>query len=131
MAWDGTTERRKHRRAEIHLVVEFTGVDEAGREQATRLQTLNLSAGGFYCGVNREMPELTRLGLRFVFPPFGRDHTAEHTIDCEAVVVRCNKESGDSDTYRCAACFTSISADDRRFIEQYVEWFALVYTEES
>ncbi len=88
------------------------------------MQTLNFSAGGFYCHVDRKIEPLTRLGLRFVFPPFGPEYSAERSIECEAVVVRCEKGA---EGYRIAACFTEISAADRQYIDEYLRWYETVY----
>jgi c-di-GMP-binding flagellar brake protein YcgR len=126
MNWDGVTERRRFRRAKIRLRLEFQG--RAGTETSpVEMQTLNLGAGGFYCRVAREIPALTRLALRFVFPPFGREHPAARTIECEAIVVRCDADRCTPSAYRLGACFSRMEPADRRYIDQYVAWYREVY----
>jgi len=126
MSWDGVTERRKFRRARIHLRLEFEGRKGAERSPV-ELETLNLGAGGFYCRVGRAIPTLTRLALRFVFPPFGRDHAKPHTIECEAIVVRCETDASSSGSHRLGACFSRMEPADQLFIDEYVSWHHEVY----
>ncbi len=127
MAWDGITERRRHRRGKIQLIVESEG---SRGEKPTRLQTLNLSAGGFYCEVDHPIGELTRLALRLVFPAFGATHTQEREVDCEAIVVRC-EGAGDAGHYRIGACFTRLDSGDRDCIDEYVAWHNEVFADQA
>jgi hypothetical protein len=110
---------------------EYRGVDEDGRRTDTRIETVNLSAGGFYATANRQIPELTRLGLRLVLPPFGEEDTSEQTIDCEAVVVRCDTEGCPEESYHLAACFVGIDPAHQRAIARYVAWHSIVYASED
>ncbi len=131
MSWDGIRDRRKYKRVNLRLLLEFEDGYGGPAGEKARMETINFSAGGFYCRFNRRTPPLTRLALRFVFPPFGPDHQEEQGIDCEAVVVRCEPEPGSSGTYRVAACFTSLSSEDRTFIEEYLSWYEVVYGEQQ
>jgi hypothetical protein len=126
MSWDGITERRKHRRARLRMHLACAG-KEGGT--GTGLETLNLSAGGFYCRVDHPIEPLTRLGLRFVFPPFGTDHPGERVLECEGVVVRCERDPAQAGTHRIAACFIGLSREERRHIEGYVDWHLEVYAD--
>lgn len=129
MAWDGASDRRRYKRVNLRLLLEFEdGAGGPGGEKA-HMETINFSAGGFYCRFNRRTPPLTRLALRFLFPPFAQDHQEEHAVDCEAVVVRCEPEPGVSDSYRVAACFTSLSNEDRAYIQEYLDWYEVVFGE--
>lgn len=129
MEWEPGYDRRKHRRVTLRLVVDYQDPELAGGGQTTCLETLNFSAGGFYCCLDRKMPPLTRLALCFVFPPFGPNHDMEHNVNCEAVVVRCEPEQGDSKSYRVGACFTDLTPEDRIYIQEYLEWFDTVYND--
>ncbi len=131
MAWDGKRDRRKHKRVNLRLLIEFDDPASKGERQTTQLETLNFSVGGFYCRLSRKLSPLTRLALRFVFPPFGPRYEAERAVNCEAVVVRCDREADVSEHYRVGACFTDLSAEDREFLQEYLEWYNLVYAEES
>ncbi len=125
MSWDGVTERRRFRRAQIRLRLEFQGRNGAERSPV-EMQTLNLGAGGFYCRVGREIPSLTRLALRFVFPAFGPVHTEARTIECEAIVVRCEPEARGA-AWRLGACFSRMESADQRYIDEYVQWYHEVF----
>ena len=127
MAWDAGSDRRKFKRVNLRLLLEFE--DAAGGPDGDKacMETINFSAGGFYCRFNRRTPPLTRLALRFVFPPFGRDHPEERAVGCEAVVVRCEPEPGRAGSYRVAACFTSLANEDRAHIQEYLDWYEVVY----
>jgi c-di-GMP-binding flagellar brake protein YcgR len=129
MSWDGGNDRRKYKRVNLRLLLEFE--DGAGGPcgDKARMETINFSAGGFYCRFNRKTPPLTRLALRFVFPPFGSDHQEERALNCEAVVVRCEPEPGAACSYRVAACFTNLSNEDRTYIQDYLEWYEVVFAE--
>ncbi len=128
MSWDGM-DRRKHKRVSLRLLLEFDDPNAPEGERTTRLETLNFSAGGFYCLLNRQVTPLTRLGLRFIFPAFGPNHEEEREVNCEAVVVRSEPEANTSGTHRIAACFTSLAPADREFIEEYMDWYDTVYNE--
>ncbi len=129
MNWDGVTERRRDPRAGIRL---WVGLAQAGQpldEASGELQTLNFSAGGFYCDVPRRLELLTRLALRFVFPPFGPGQDRSSAVDCEAVIVRVEEPEAGRVGFRVAACFTRLSPEDRRLISEYVAWHNEVYAE--
>ena len=129
MAWDGASDRRRFKRVNLRLLLEFEdGAGGPGGGKA-RMETINFSAGGFYCRFNRRTPPLTRLALRFVFPPFGQEHDEERAVGCEAVVVRCEPEPGVPGSYRVAACFTSLSNEDRAYIQEYLDWYEVVFAE--
>jgi hypothetical protein len=129
MAWENMTERRKEKRVELRMILEFDDPDAPDGERRTCMETINFSAGGFYCKINREIQPLTRLALRFVFPPYGEEQAEEHPIDCEAVVVRCEPDGVEEGSYRLASCFTDLAAEDRDFIRSYLEWYELLYLE--
>ncbi len=120
-------DRRKFKRVNLRLLMEFYDPDAAEGEQRMEMETINFSAGGFYCYLKKQMLPLTRLSLGFVFPAFGPNHTEERQIQCEAVVVRCDEDSNPEGKYRLAACFTSLSSLDRNYIEEYLEWYDTVY----
>ena len=120
-------DRRRYRRINLRLLMEFYDPDAPEGEQKLEMETLNFSAGGFYCFLKKRMMPLTRLSLGFVFPAFGPDHDTERQIQCEAVVVRCEEEPNEEGKYRLAACFTSLMSEDRTYIEEYLEWYNTVF----
>ena len=121
MKWTGA-ERRRSDRAGIHMESILEG--GAGQEDI-HLEVVNFSVGGFLCLTTRPLAPMTRLGIRFVFPPYA-EHPARG-IDACAVVVRCEPPSEREDRHRMAACFTEMPPEGRRHIEGYVRWWRLVH----
>jgi len=119
-------ERRRHRRARIHMEAVLQGETP---EQDVRLTVLNFSAGGFFCEASRQIRPMTRLGITFQFPPY-----AEHPprrIDGGAVVVRCERSAKGEGPYRVGACFTELNGDAREHIQGYVDWHRLIHEGED
>ena len=111
MSQSGFVERRKHRRAGIHLEAFLEGPTP---QESVRLTVVNFSAGGFFCRINREFEPLTSFQVTFQFPPF-----AEHPprmIETSAVVVRCEKAAEDAEDWRMAACFVMVPEEDKAHI---------------
>jgi len=119
MNWDGTRERRRHRRAPIRIVSEF-----AGHGEPVLIETANLSAGGFSCWMSQPIQALTKLALRLEFPGFGNE--VGRRLVCEAIVVRCEKMSGRRGGWSMAAAFVALAPEDQSHIERYVAWHEAV-----
>jgi c-di-GMP-binding flagellar brake protein YcgR len=117
--WDGSIDRRKHRRAAIRIRSEF-----GDATSPTWIETVDFSAGGFSCWTNHAIQPLTRLALCFEFPAFGEDPARE--IRCEAVVVRCEKKKEPPKTWIIAAAFTGIDPESRSHITRFVQWHEAV-----
>jgi c-di-GMP-binding flagellar brake protein YcgR len=82
-------------------------------------ETKNLSATGAYCLVDRFVPPMTKLDLRFELPqPSG--HARVH---CQGVVVRMEPviASPEQGRYHMAIYFTTLSTRDRQAITRYVQ----------
>lgn len=124
MNWDGRTDRRRHRRAPIRIISEF---GDPGSE--VRIETADFSAGGFSCWMDHPVQSLTKLGIRFEFPSFADE--PGRPLDCEAVVVRCEKRSAPHKRWNVAAAFVGLRPDDRSFIERYVQWHDAVMAPET
>jgi c-di-GMP-binding flagellar brake protein YcgR len=115
-------ERRRHARARIHLEAFLEGETPG---EVTKLTVINFSAGGFYCRVSRPIAAMTRLGVRFQFPPF-----AEHpprSIEGVALVVRCEEPLEEGLPYHIGACFIELSREARDHVQSYVEWYEMLY----
>ncbi len=121
MSWNGV-ERRKYRRVPIRLQLDGGGARPDGR-----LETINLSAGGFSCRIGRSIEPLTKLALRMVIPAFGPGDQGERPIECTAIVVRCEPERGGSG-HRFAACFLDLTREERDHISRYVDWHEEVFS---
>ncbi|MBD3162274.1 MAG: hypothetical protein GF346_08085 [Candidatus Eisenbacteria bacterium] len=119
MSWSGIRDRRRHRRSAVRIQSEFGDADGPGR-----IETVDLSAGGFSCRVNHEIDPLTRLAIRFDFPAFADE--AGRAVQCDAIVVRCEKRFGVEGEWLMAAAFTGLSPGDREFIDRYVDWHETV-----
>jgi hypothetical protein len=115
MTWNGRLERRQHHRAAIRIKSEF-----GDPNATTRIETIDFSAGGFSCLMDRPIEPLTRLALRFDFPPFGELET--RSVVADAVVVRCEQRAPSGPDYVMAAAFTGMAQEDREFLAQFVEW---------
>lgn len=113
-----TLDRRRHGRAQIRFEAILEG-EQSGEQ--TRLQVLNFSVGGFFCLSSRSFELMTRLGIRFHFPPYEDEPARE--IEGEAVVVRCTVPQRPGDGWRVGACFTSLGSEARDHIEGYVDWY--------
>ena len=118
MNWDGKADRRRHRRAPVRIVSEF---GDPGSE--VHLETADFSAGGFSCWMEREIQPLTKLALRFEFPAFG-DRPGRN-IECEAIVVRCERKQP-AKRFHMAAAFVGLPPVDGDHIRDYVSWHEMV-----
>lgn len=121
-------ERRRDPRVPVRMILES---EVASRGEKARIETINMSAGGFLCLVDRPWDELTLLKLRIRFPSFGGKLQTPPDIDCTAVVVRCEPSRRDRDEsgtprYEVAASFAWIRPEDRRCLAQYLHWYQAV-----
>jgi hypothetical protein len=108
------------------MILETEVGDEGKR---ARMETLNMSAGGFSCHSDEPLEPLTRLHLTLDFPPFGTTTAERRSVDCAGVVVRCEPARlGDgAKGYEMAACFTWMKREDRRLLAEYLHWYGTVY----
>ena len=119
MSWNGSTDRRHDRRAAIRIRSQF-----GDPQSPTRIETVDLSAGGFACIMDHPIEPLTKLALRFEFPSF--QETPACAVEAEAVVVRCEERSSAVPNWLVAATFTGISGEDRGFLDRFVAWHEAV-----
>ena len=77
--------------------------------------TQDLSCGGALCLLPREIPAMTRLKVTLELPAKGSSDAS--SIRCEGVVIRQEKQGSD---YRTAIFFSTIDAEDRRRIAEYI-----------
>ena len=119
MKWDGKMDRRRHKRAPVRIVSEF---GDPG--SPTRIETADLSAGGFSCWMDHPIQPLTKLAIRFEFPAFGEDR--DTAISCEAIVVRCEKRNEPHRGWGMAAAFVGLDPAVQDTIRRYVTWHETV-----
>jgi len=80
--------------------------------------TLNISASGIYCKVEKELPLMSRVNLRLIVP----DAKSAKTIDVSGVVVREHPVIIDGRTkhYDVAIFFDDLLQKDRDIISSYI-----------
>jgi len=88
----------------------------------TVAHTLNLSASGIYCKIDKEMPPMSRVNLVLMIPDMSRDDRAVKTLEVSGVVVRQHPVIIDGQTkhYDVAIFFDDLSAKDRELITSYI-----------
>ena len=110
----GTQERRRAPRAAERVPLAIT--DAGGDLHA---DTKNISAAGAYCTLDRFIPPMSKLELRFELPGSSR----RIRIRCTGVVVRVEPVVMDANTmrYNTALFFTEISKHERAAISRFVQ----------
>ena len=88
----------------------------------TVTHTLNISASGIYCKVNKEMPLMSRVCLRLMMPDYSSADGALKSIEVSGVVVREHPVIIDGQTkhYDIAIFFEDLSSKDRDLISSYI-----------
>ena len=91
----------------------------ADQGQEFLVETKNLSASGAYCTVDRFIPPMTKLSVRYALP--NGPHPME--IHCSGVVVRTEPTIAHADRagYHIAIFFTDVSDRDQAAIQQFVQ----------
>jgi len=114
-------ERRKYPRVtndKISLKVKTDLFD------ATISQSLNISASGVYCKVDKEIPLLSRVKILLMLPLENENKTIRITkVETDGVVVREHPviEGGKLLHYDVAIFFDNLSSKDRETVKEYVE----------
>lgn len=87
----------------------------------TMTHTLNVSASGIYCKLDREIPLMSRVKLVLMMPDPAKEGRAS-SLEVEGVVVREHPViiDGKVKHYDAAIFFDSLSVKDRELISQYV-----------
>ncbi|MDP2912602.1 MAG: PilZ domain-containing protein [Candidatus Omnitrophota bacterium] len=84
--------------------------------------TLNLSASGMCCKVDKEIPLMSRVKLMFMMPDMGKEDKAAKGLEVDGVVVRQHPVIIDGQTrhYDIAIFFDNLSPKNQEIIEKYV-----------
>ena len=87
-------------------------------ELDTVIHTLNISASGAYCKLDKEVPLMSRVKLVIILP----EREGERRIEVTGVVVREHPVvvNGKTQHYDLAIFFEDISQKDREAIDSYV-----------
>lgn len=91
---------------------------------STISQSLNISASGVYCKVDKEIPMLSRVKIILMLPVEGvSPRTKMKRIETEGVVVREHPviEDGKIVHFDVAVFFDNLSVKDRENIKEYIE----------
>ena len=70
--------------------------------------------------VSSQVETATKVGLTLLLPSFGRKGKKTQVVTCNGVVVRC--EPSPEGEYALACAFTDIKKEDKRLIEEYIDW---------
>ena len=109
-----STERRQAPRVDHRVPLGITG-------EGTTLQTetVNLSAAGVYCTLDRFLAPMTKLQLDYEVP----DGARRVRIRCTGVVVRAEPVIANADRgrYHIAIFFTDLSDRDRSVLSRFVQ----------
>ena len=88
----------------------------------TVTHTLNLSASGVYCKVDKEMPLMSRVKLILMIPDSSKEGGLTRSLEVGGVVVREHPVIIDGKTkhYDVAIFFEDLSDKDREIISNYI-----------
>jgi len=108
-------ERRRHPRYPVKIPIKTKS--PAGEE--ITISAANISLTGVYCHSSHFIPEMTQMRLQ-VELPFS---AGSEFISADGVVVRVEPDepSPETENYRFALFFTSISPEDREKLKHYLE----------
>lgn len=111
-------ERRKTPRIddeELSLELHAGGFD-------TMAHTLNISASGLYCKVDRDMPIMSRISLMLMIPDSSAGALELRKVEVEGVVVRAHPVIIDGEVrhYDVAIFFDNLSPKARELIAGYI-----------
>ncbi len=80
--------------------------------------TLNISAHGALCLVEKDIPIMTQIRVSLALP--GKGKSKGKTIRLKAAVVRKERQSKDG-PFLVALYFSDISTADREYLQKYIE----------
>lgn len=115
-----TVERRKHPRKQISIKSVI-----AGHDVSSECYTVDLSANGLLCQTNRPVAVFTKVQITLMVPrPNGNSKAGRHRedpVECEGIVVRCEKDSEKREpSYSTAIFFSDIEDDAMEKIQRYL-----------
>ncbi len=88
----------------------------------TITHTLNLSASGIYCKVDKEIPLMSRVKLVLMLPDLLRGDKVTKSLEVDGVVVRGHPViiNGEKKYYDVAIFFENLSSRGRHIISNYI-----------
>jgi hypothetical protein len=122
MRYEGTDRRRYPRSKRGFPVV----VDESGPGVLNHVD--NISTNGVLCHTVKPIALMTKMSMALVVPKpevssrrSSSEGTEEHRIECEGIVVRCDRHESGDDHFKVAILFTNLSEDVQEAIMEFVE----------
>lgn len=116
------TDRRKYPRLEKNFSLKLRQAPE--KDFAISTETKNISANGAYCAVSQPIEPMTKLMLTLLLPLKKTKVKRIKKINCQGVVVRQGKNSGNKKyPYWIGIFFHEIDNQDRKFLQSYVNSF--------
>ncbi len=112
------TERRKAPR----IVDEGLSLEVKGGDFDIITHTLNVSASGIYCKVEKEIPLMARVQLMLMMPDPAKDGKGSIGVEVDGVVVRQHPViiDGSVKHYDIAIFFENLSSKHREMISDYI-----------
>lgn len=112
------TERRKAPR----IADEGLSLEVKGGDFDIMTHTLNVSASGIYCKVEKEIPLMSRLQLMLMMPDPAKDGKSSIGVEVDGVVVRQHPViiDGQIKHYDIAIFFENLSPKHREMISEYI-----------
>ena len=88
----------------------------------TIAHTLDISASGLYCKIDKEIPLMSRVKLILMIPDNSKEAVPSKRLEVDGVVVREHPVIIDGRTkhYDVAIFFDILSEDDRKAISDYI-----------
>ena len=88
----------------------------------TVTHTLDISASGIYCKIDREIPLMSRVRVKLMVPDAIKPDKAAKELDVDGVIVREHPViiDGIIKHYDAAIFFDNLSPKDREMIESYI-----------
>lgn len=88
----------------------------------TVTHTLNISASGIYCKIDKEMPLMSRVKLVLMIPDEIKDEKTTQHVELEGVVVREHPVimNGETKHYDVAIFFDNLSSKNKEIISNYI-----------
>ena len=111
----------KERRKFPRIKDEDISLELQGEGFNTISQSLDVSASGIYCKVDRHIPLMSRLQIVLTLP--GKKNSSPRKLTTEGVVVRehpVKKDSGEQ-YYDIAIFFSSLTRKERETISAYID----------
>jgi hypothetical protein len=113
---------QQERRRSPRLADEGLSLEVKGGDFDIMTHTLNISASGIYCKVEKELPVMSRIQLMLMIPDPAKDGKEQAAVEVDGVVVRQHPViiDGKIKHYDIAIFFENLSPKHRELISGYI-----------